>query len=191
MPRGSRLVARSRSEGHASTSSSASRAAASTRCSQLSRMRSAFFWRRYPAALSVAERLPCTGTPIVLQTVSATSSGSSSGASSAIQTPSGYSSRSAAPTSIARRVLPEPPEPTSVTMRVLREPRSDLRHVSLARHERGHGPRQVVDLGVERAQRRKARRQARRDELIDLLRPGQILEQVLAEIEQARLRRQL
>jgi hypothetical protein len=48
-----------------------------------------------------------------------------------------------------------------------------------------------VDLGVERAQRRKARRQARRDELIDLLRPGQILEPVLAEIEQARLRRQL
>ena len=64
---------------------------------------------------SASTRVWITGVPVCgaiprdVATASGTASGSISCASSTIHTPSGYSSTSAAPTSIDRRVLPTPP----------------------------------------------------------------------------------
>ena len=109
---------------------------------QFSRMRSAFFWRRYPAALSVAERAALHGHPDrAADRLWRRRSGSSSGASSAIQTPSGYSSRKRGPDLDREARHAGAAGADQRHDAVLREPRPDLRHVPLARHERGHGPR--------------------------------------------------
>ena len=75
-------------------------------------------------------------TPIPSSTARAIESGSLTGASSANQTPSGIRSTQVAATSLASRVLPEPPAPTTVTSRVGVGPSSSSRRTRLASSSR-------------------------------------------------------
>ena len=116
MPRASRLVASTESLGHDFSSVSVSRATASIRCSQLSRISSSGWERR--ASKSAVRSRPASSrrlrTPAISCSIRA---GSDSSASSTSHVPPGYSSRASAASCKASRVLPVPPVPTSVTIR--------------------------------------------------------------------------
>ena len=114
-PRGSRLVARMASVGQRSSKAVANDAHSATRCSQLSRMRSALRDASQDAATCCGDPRP--GSSRFATTGPATSD---SAASSTHQMPSGHASRVAFATSVASRLLPAPPVPVSVTSRALR-----------------------------------------------------------------------
>ena len=119
--------------------------------------------------------------------VDGTSTGSVIGASSTRKTPCSKSPTRSAATWRLRRVLPVPPGPVSVTRRTSSWSSSaDLGHLALATEQGGRVGREVVRTSVEGEQRGKVRRQAGGDDLEDMLRPGQVLESMLPEIEQAR-----
>jgi len=67
---------------------------------------------------------------------------------------------------------------------------ADLRDFPLAPHERLYLLRQIVRARVERSQRRKLCRNVGGDELTHALGPGEVAQAVLAEVAQARSRRQ-
>ena len=118
-PSDCRLVASSRSWGHALTRVTARTARASSRCSQLSRTSSS----RLPATYSVSEdsdkpaERSCT--PSALKTAWVTSSGSWIGASWTSQAPSGNPRDISVAARSASRVLPTPPLPVRVSNRVV------------------------------------------------------------------------
>ena len=99
---------------------SISSAAASRRCSQLSKIISKRRPESASAMLSVTDRPAWGVTPNPVATTSATAAGSPRGASSISHTPSGNSGTSSAATWRARRVLPTPPTPVKVTRRWVR-----------------------------------------------------------------------
>ncbi|MCF6427235.1 hypothetical protein L2C96_33725 [Amycolatopsis tucumanensis] len=127
MPSGSRLVARTRRPGSASSSRSTSRAVASRTCSQLSRTSSVLVPERWSTTRSTASRLDWSGTPIAVATVGATWVSCVTLASSTTRTPPGRLVRSAAV--IAVRVLPTPPGPVTVTSRWARSSASSCAKV--------------------------------------------------------------
>ncbi len=132
-PRGSRLVARTVRPGQCSSRVSTRRAAASTTCSQLSRISSirrlpqcsasrstGSSCRSPPAALIASAPAPyitVSRAPTAVSTASGTASGSSTGASSASHTPSRAASRIPSAASCDSRVFPAPPGPRRVTRR--------------------------------------------------------------------------
>ena len=89
IPSASRLVAMMRSRGQLFSNESASRAQASTRCSQLSSTSSASQSRSASSRASPADRMPSRRTPSASATWCGTSSGFDKGASSTQATPSG------------------------------------------------------------------------------------------------------
>ena len=115
--KGSRLVARIFSSGQVLSSVSARSAHASTRCSQLSRIRSALRPFRCSTSASVGERSGASRTPSAAAVARTTSSGSESGASSTHHTPLSNSSTISCAIARASRVLPAPPGPRSVRRR--------------------------------------------------------------------------
>jgi len=116
-PRGSRLVARTRTRGAAWSTWLTRSAVAARTCSQLSAMSRRSRSVRYSTTRAATRPVPTSCSPHAAPTVGATCSGRVSGASSASHTPSVYRSSRREPTSMARRVLPHPPTPTSVTSR--------------------------------------------------------------------------
>ena len=66
--RASRLVTRTRKRGQESSNTAASRAAASTRCSQLSKTSSISLARKASTSASTSDRADCSGTPTALAT---------------------------------------------------------------------------------------------------------------------------
>ena len=115
-PTGSRLVASNATVGHDAVTRPASSAAASSTCSQLSRISSRRRPRRASTTLSSIDRPSWRRTARVVATAWATASGSATGASSHNHTPSGNSPAAARAASVARRVLPTPPTPVNVTI---------------------------------------------------------------------------
>ncbi len=74
---GSRLVASTRTSGQCSSRLWVNSVQAASRCSQLSRISSSRFWRRYSDSVSVSERPRPSGTPNVVATTCGTSEASS------------------------------------------------------------------------------------------------------------------
>ena len=116
-PSGSRLVASTVTVGHDSVTRPTSSAAASSRCSQLSRITSRRRPRRASTTLSTRDRPSWGRIDRMAATACATAAGSATGASSHNHTPSGNLSATIPPASSARRVLPTPPTPVSVISR--------------------------------------------------------------------------
>ena len=116
-PNGSRLVASRRSSGQARRRSSASRAHASTRCSQLSSTSSSSDSRRRSRTSSSRSLCGRSRTPRTRATALTTNCGSNTGARSTNQAPSRVCPAVLAASSIASRVFPDPPAPVKVTRR--------------------------------------------------------------------------
>ena len=116
-PSGSRLVASMRTCSPVRSNTDTASAHARTRCSQLSRIISVFVSLSVrTSASSLAS--PCSSlTSTTSAMPSRTSDGSLSGDRSTKRTPSGNCSSRSAPTWIASRVFPHPPEPINVTTR--------------------------------------------------------------------------
>ena len=114
----SRLVVRILTPGEVRKMSSATRAVASIKCSQLSSTSRRFFSARRCCSVPRAGRSVCSPMRRANAIVPATSALSLSAASSANHTPSRKHSTRPAATSSAVRVLPMPPVPTRVTSRV-------------------------------------------------------------------------
>ena len=111
----SRDVARTRGASERVRISPIAAAAAASTCSQLSTTMSIRRPATESATVSIIRAPPCGVMPRTVAIASGTAAGSSTGASSTSQTPSGKSSASVAPTARARRVLPTPPTPARVT----------------------------------------------------------------------------
>ena len=116
-PSSSRLVASTRTPGQPRRRASARRAAASTRCSQLSSTRSRRLGRSASESVAARGRPASSRTPRAAATAWGARAGSARGASSTSHTPSGYAGSTSAAARRARRVLPTPPAPVSVTRR--------------------------------------------------------------------------
>ena len=144
MPIGSRLVARIWSFGHSRSSRSASAAHGSRRCSQLSNTSSTCALRSASASASEIDRSAVSRTPMAAPTRCGTSAASVTCASSTSHTPSGYCSTTRLATSIASRVLPDPPTPVRVIKRARLQPRGNVDELLLAADETGDGGWQVV-----------------------------------------------
>ena len=95
-------------------------AAASTTCSQLSKISSRVLLSDADATLSAKLVFGCRVTPSTAATASGMAPGSPTEASSITHTPSGKSARADAATARASRVLPTPPTPVNVTSRCSR-----------------------------------------------------------------------
>ncbi len=118
MPSPSRLVASTRRAGQPCSSACESSAHAPSTCSQLSRSRRACFSCRCRTSVSASVSPGFSLMPTAVATDFGASAGSVSDAKSANQVPSGYACTSSPASSIARRVLPQPPAPVSVSSRV-------------------------------------------------------------------------
>ena len=116
-PNGSRLVARTVTDGHPAITDDTNSAAAGNTCSQLSRINNNRRPRSQSTMAASIEIPACGYTDNVDATPAITASESGIGASSNNHTPSGNASTDNQPASIAVRVLPTPPVPVSVTNR--------------------------------------------------------------------------
>jgi hypothetical protein len=114
---GSRLVATTRTPGAARSTSSTTRAAASSRCSQLSSTSSSCLSRRYDRSNATGSVAVWSRRPSAASTALGTSAGSRTSASSTSQVPAGKPRPRSVAIRTASRVLPTPPGPTRLTRR--------------------------------------------------------------------------
>ena len=188
---GSRLVARMVRRGQPVSSVVARRAQASTRCSQLSRISKTAFGASWSTSVSTIGRSCCSRTPIVEATTRGTRSGSETAASSTNQTPSGYASSASAATCNASRVLPVPPVPVKRDETMRAEQAAHVVQLLLAADEAGELEREIVRAGVERLERWELGGEIVAVELEDALRPGQVAQAMLAEVDERHAVRQV
>ncbi len=116
MSNGSREVANTRAPGHVDTMAAATAPAASSRCSQLSRINNALR-NRSPATSELRPRSESPSISRRLCSVATSASGRSTVSSAANHTPPNPVACITRPTSSANRVLPTPPTPVRVTTR--------------------------------------------------------------------------
>ena len=124
---------------------------------------------------------PCGVMPSTVAIAAGTDAGSPTDASSTIQTPSGNSPATSAPTSSASRVLPTPPTPVSVTSRARPHELGDLADHLLAADERAQLLREVAREGVDAAEHGEVGREPVGDHLVHRHPAAQTAEPVLAE----------
>ena len=122
--------------GSGGSTSSASKAHASTTCSALSSTSSTSFVAKYSTMLLTTVRSGCSSRPSAIASILGTRSGSLRAANSTSHTPSAKSPTTSVANRSAKRVLPQPPEPVSVNRRVdgtscLRAARSRSRPMKL------------------------------------------------------------
>ena len=190
MPSASRLVASTRTGGHARRRASARRAQASTRCSQLSSTSSRRVGRSASVRVASSGRPGSSRTPTAPATAWGTSTGSARAASSdqpgpvrvvlqrvrrRLQGQAGL----ARPSGAGQRHQPVGPQ----------EP-AHVRQLPLPAHEAGQLQGQVVGQGVQRAQGGEVAGEPRGGELEHPLGPGQVLQAVLPQVAQPRAGRE-